>query len=85
MERILEFTGKKTTEKEWILRPENAREFQQNAAFSKINRGFSVMVNAIFLAVFKVLLRLYKPDQQARGLLAVLQAKGENHESFQAS
>ena len=27
MERILEFTGKKTTEKEWILRPENAREF----------------------------------------------------------
>ena len=51
IERILEFTGKKTTEKEWTLRPENAREFKQNAAFSKINRGFSVTVNTIFLAV----------------------------------
>ena len=27
MERILKFTGQKTTGKEWILRPENAREF----------------------------------------------------------
>ena len=27
MERILKFTGLKTTEKEWILRPENGREF----------------------------------------------------------
>jgi len=27
MEQILEFTGKKTTEKEWVLRLENAREF----------------------------------------------------------
>ena len=44
-ERILEFTGKKTTEKQWILRPENAREFKQNAAFSKINQGYSVTVN----------------------------------------
>lgn len=26
MERILKFTGQKTTEKEWILQPENARE-----------------------------------------------------------
>ena len=26
MERILKFTGQKTTEKEWILRPENASE-----------------------------------------------------------
>ena len=41
MERILELTGKKTTEKQWILRPEKGREFKQNAAFSKINQGFS--------------------------------------------
>ena len=27
MERILKFTGQKTTGKEWILRPEKAREF----------------------------------------------------------
>ena len=45
MEGILEFTGKKTTEKQWILRQENAREFKQNAAFSKINQGFSITVN----------------------------------------
>ena len=51
MERMLEFTGEKTTEKEWILGLENAREFKQNAAFSKINRGFSITVNTIFLAV----------------------------------
>ena len=51
MERILKFTGQKTTGKEWILRPENARELWQNAAFSKINRGFSETVNTIFLAV----------------------------------
>ena len=49
MERILEFTGKKTTEKQWILRPENAREFKQNATFSKINRRFSVRWIPYFL------------------------------------
>ena len=30
MERILKFTGQKTTEKEWILRPENASELFAN-------------------------------------------------------
>ena len=51
MERILKFNGQKTTGKEWILRPENARELKQNAAFSKINREVSETVNTIFLAV----------------------------------
>ena len=51
MERILKFTDQKTTEKQWILRPENARELFQNAEFSKIDEGFSETVNTVFLAV----------------------------------
>ena len=51
MERILEFTVRKTNGKPRILRLENGSECMQNAAFCNVNRSFSKRVNATFFAV----------------------------------